>query len=147
MKLRVRGPSKSVVFAVLMVAAAVASLLPASWTSWARGMVQILGLPQRALSSAARGVREVVLEPGGPALSRAEAERLQEENAELHRLLAAQQAWLEGLERRYDEVCGIRRQLGDVGTALLVAPALGYDSSPVRDTLLIGKGGGCVAGD
>jgi cell shape-determining protein MreC len=121
-----------------MILAAVLSLLPASWTRWKRGIVQALGLPQWALSTAARDVRRG--DDGGAGISAHEARRLQGENEELQRLVAGQQAWLDGLEQRYEEVTGLRKQLSDSRTGILIAPVLSYDASPRRDTLLIGRG-------
>ena len=139
-RLRSRLPSKSVTFVVLMFLAAILSLLPASWTRWQRGATQLLGPAQWGLSSVARSAREATSPADSTRLSTEETVRLQEENDELRRLVAQQGTWLEDLERRYDEISGLRRQLGDSGARILIAPVWSYDASPRRDTLLIGRG-------
>ena len=140
MRIRFRLPPKQVAFAVLMAAAAVMSLLPASWTSWKRGISQVLGPAQWALSSSSRDFAESS-HISGQAVSAEEAERLRAENAELRRALAGEASWREDVERRLEEVTRLRNQLGDADTRILIAPVWGYDSSPRRETLLIGRGG------
>jgi cell shape-determining protein MreC len=121
-----------------MVLAAVMALLPVAWTSWVRGLVQLVGLPQWAVSGTGRYVADAA-DPG-PIPSAAEFSRLIEENARLERLVAGQEAWLADLETRFDEVSGLRGQLGELGGQIVIAPVLGYDASPRRETLLIGRG-------
>lgn len=140
MSLRLRLPAKSATFAALMAVAVVLCLLPASWTGWMRGPGQVLGLPQRELSSMARAGRDGLTQAAQTEVTREGFRQLLAENEELRRLVRHQEAWLRDLEGRYKEVCGVRGQLGDVGAEILIAPVWGYDSSTRRDTLIIGRG-------
>ncbi|MFH1745795.1 MAG: rod shape-determining protein MreC [Planctomycetota bacterium] len=140
MNFRLRLPTKGQTFTILMIVSAALMLLPVAWTSWLRGAVQILGLPQWSLSVAGRSVRQIAETTQLPEYSPEEVEQLNDENEELRRLLWHQHAWLLDLEQRYEEICGLRGQLRDQGARILVAPVLAYDSSALRDTLLIGRG-------
>lgn len=140
MSFRLRLPSKSATFAALMAVAAVLCLLPASWTGWMRGPGQVLGLPQRELSSMARAGRDGLTQAAQTEVTQKGFRQLQAENEELRHLVRHQEAWLRDLEGRYKEVCGVRGQLGDVGAEILIAPVWGYDASQRRDTLIIGRG-------
>jgi cell shape-determining protein MreC len=140
MSLRSRLPSQSVTFAALMILTAAASLMPSRWTGWVRGMVQVLGLPQWAMSATAHSIRDAVPLGGAPNLTADEARKLQEENAELRRLVGQQGEWLNDLTQRLETASRIRNVLGDADAEILIAPVLSYDASPRRDTLLIGLG-------
>jgi cell shape-determining protein MreC len=140
MRFRPRILSKPLMFGALMALAATLSVLPSAWTARVRGLVQVLGVPQAGVSSAVQSAKDAIRPAGEPAPSALETRRLQEDNAELRRLLAAQDAWLADLEQRLEQVSQIRSQLGDSDAQILVAPVLGYGSSALRDTLLIGRG-------
>lgn len=125
------------VFTTLLLAAGVLSLLPASCTRWMRSPFQVLALPQwGALRSAQRAC-------DGTGAAAGEAGRLgglERENEQLRLSLGQQQLWLEDLERRYEAVCGLRGQMWSDRVDLVIAPVLGFDASPWRESVLIGRG-------
>jgi cell shape-determining protein MreC len=130
MRARTRLPSKATLFAVLMALAAILALLPARWTSWSRGLVQVLGLSQWAVSAAARAVVPDA-RPASPHTPELDA---------LRRQVAHQAVELRELRARLEEVSGLQNQLRDPRTQILIAPVLGYDAAPHRQTLLLGRG-------
>jgi len=136
MRLHLRRPSKSATFTLLMLLALLASLLPTSWTSWKRGLAQLLGPAQWTVRTALGGGASRTSWGGASD----EVARLRAENEEWQRLARQQELWLEDVRQRLDEVCGLRGQMSDVGAAILIAPVLGFDASPRRETLLIGRG-------
>lgn len=138
--MRLRWPSKRVTFVGLMALAATLSLLPASWTRWGRGLVQVLGVPQGWLAGSARWVRHTTGADDAPPLDARDAARLSAENDELRRLVHHQELERAELERQLEEVSGIRRLLEDQSAEILFARVLGYDASARRETILIGQG-------
>jgi len=140
MGVRVRMPSKSAVFAVLMLAAVLAALLPSWCTRWMRAIVQPLGWLQYGASS---GTSEVVaaLEAVGEAgLSPEEAAGLRSQNEELKRKLGHQSLLLEELRQRFVDVQGLRDELDDASAKIIIARVVARDTEPARETLTIGKG-------
>jgi cell shape-determining protein MreC len=127
-------------FAILMVAAAVLALLPASWTACSGGLTQPLGWLGWGLSSGTRHARQAA--SGTPELgpTLAEHSTLQSEYEELGRKLGHQQVEIAELERLVADLSGLRDQLGDVRAKLIFAVIVGGDSSPARETITISKG-------
>lgn len=140
MSSRFRFPSKSTTFLILMVLAGLTALLPDTWTNWIRGPFQILGLPQWTLLTAAQNAEQSLATAQSTDFAPEDYYRLKDENDELRDLLAKQEGWLIDLERRYEQITNIREQVLPEMADILIAPVLGYDSSPRRDTLLIGRG-------
>ncbi len=140
MTFRSRLPSQPVLFAALMIIMAVLSLTPPRWVGWVRGLVQVLGLPQWAATSAGRAIRDTAAEAMARPPTVEEVRALQAENSELRRLVGQQGQWLEDLEGRLAAASRIREELGDADAELVIAPVSSYDSSPRRESLLIGRG-------
>jgi cell shape-determining protein MreC len=134
MKIRARRPSKFFTFGILMLLAAILSVLPAAWSGWLRGPFQLLGLPQQVLLSAARRL------VADASVSSEQVHSLERQNQELQRLVAQQALWLSDLNRRLEELSGLREQLWADRADIVVCPVIGYDSVPRRQTLLIGHG-------
>lgn len=134
-----RLPSKSATFAVLMVVAAVcAFLLPASWTSWARGPFQTLSLPQWAASWVTRQAANAAAGAVSPQrVSAVEAARLRAENDELRAQVVNLQLTLERMEQAFEEVSALRGALPDSHVLIIRAPVVGFDANPHRRTLQI----------
>lgn len=143
MSIRPRVPSKSVVFAGLMIAAVVASLLPVAWTRWVRGIFQPLALLQSGVAALVRSGSGGDAEAPGPAappVTPEELARLQTENRQLQRELGQQSLYVAELEKRLNEITGIRDQLRNRQANLILAPVIAYDASLQQETLLISKG-------
>lgn len=141
MRLRLRRPSKPTVFAILMVAAALAALLlPAGWSSCASGMAQPLGWFQWITSSGTRGSVDRAKSLAAPRPTRAEVRRLRRQNEELAQKLRHQQATIAQLERRVANLAGLRTQIGDVHAKIILASVVGGDTSPQRETVTISRG-------
>ena len=137
MRFRAHLPFRAAAFPVLMALAAVLSLLPHAWTDWMRAPFQILALPQWPAAAGVQKTKTLLAQAHPPRVSAAACQRLQAENEELRRLLGQQGAWLADLERRVDEVCGIRGQLWSSDVRLLITPVWGcllYTSPSPRDS-------------
>jgi cell shape-determining protein MreC len=140
MRPRARRITKPRVFALLMGLAVLLALLPTNWTRWPGGILQPLGWLQWSASSATRvvgnsvrGVRDEWLSPG-------QAQELRDELDELRRQLWHQTILLADLEHQTAELTGIRAQLGQEQTRIVIAAVIGFDASPRRQTLMINKG-------
>ncbi len=140
MRLRVRWPSKPTTFAMLMVLAALASLLGPRWTNWIRAPFQMLALPQHALLTTVYGVRDSFTTPTASQLTPAEVAAMQRENERLQSLVLHQEARLADIEREVGQLTRLRHQLQSDSTALVVAPVVGFDSSAQRETMVIRRG-------
>ncbi|NLG42374.1 MAG: rod shape-determining protein MreC [Phycisphaerae bacterium] len=123
-------------FTLLLLAAAVLAVLPPTWTRWLRSPFQILALPQWAVLRPAQRALDGAVE----ARQAEHLARLERENEQLRMALGQERLWREDLERRYDAVCGLRGQMWSDNVHLVVAPVLGFDVSPWRETALIGRG-------
>jgi cell shape-determining protein MreC len=137
---RRKMPSKPAVFALLMLLALILALLPAGWTNWIRSPFQVLVFLQRPVTTAGQGVDEELDTVLGGQLSRKQAQQLVKKHDRMRLKVAQLEAWLQVLEQRFDAVCGVREQLWSDAADIVIAPVYGYDSSPRRDTLLIGRG-------
>lgn len=136
-----RLPSKSATFAILMVAAAISAfILPASWTSGVRRLFDALIVMQWPVSSAARATSRAVSDLTQEEIPSARARELRDENGRLIRALAQQQETIQNLTERLDAVTGLRDQLRGSDAAIIIAPIVGYDANPRRDTLQIALG-------
>jgi cell shape-determining protein MreC len=129
--------TRGALFMTLLLAAGLLALLPGKYTRWLRSPFQILALPQWGTLRSAQRLSD------GASATAGEADRvakLEQENAALRLDLGQQRLWLEDLDRRYDAVCGLRGQLWSDRVELVIAPVLGFDASPWRQTVLIGRG-------
>lgn len=133
-----REPNRRLTFPILMSLALLAALLPAGWTGWLRALVQVVGFPQWTFLSVARDMQAEAAPV--EAISPEVFTRLQGENAALRRQLQQQDLWLRDLQEQLTEVTGVRAQFGGAAVKILVAPVLGYDASPRREALHIGRG-------
>lgn len=123
-------------FAVLMVIAAVLALLPVGWTRWLRGPTQLLSGVQAAGTTTLRTTTELAAPLTNERLPVDEAERLLAENDELQRLAGSLSLRVNQLEDQLDELTVFR----GVDGGIIIAPVIGYDASPRKDTLTIAKG-------
>jgi cell shape-determining protein MreC len=140
MRPRARRITKPRIFALLMGLAALLALLPTDWTRWLGGVLQPLGWLQWSASSATRAAGNSVRGIGGEWLPPGRAQELRDEFDELRRQLRHQAVLLADLERQMAEVTGIREQLGQEQTRIVIAAVIGFDTSPRRQTLMINKG-------
>ncbi len=127
-------------FAILMVVAAVVALLPPRWTGWINGILQPahwVTMPVLRTARAAAEARDML---AAPAPTRRELGTLRAENEQLRRQLHQQEIMIAEMERLLADVTGIRDQLVDPDARIIIAPVLGYDASPRRESLTIGKG-------
>lgn len=142
-------PSKPLVFAVLMVISAVVAILPARWTATFDAILQPLAWILSPVSTETRSARASVDEWGEPPPTRAEVAELRERAARLDLQLSQQQIAISELEQMLAEVSGLRDQLLDLESKIIVAPVVGGDASPARETLEIARGArdGILVGD
>jgi cell shape-determining protein MreC len=140
MRTRSRAPRKSFVFAMLMVAAALALLLPDGCTAWLDGARQPLAFLQWLVAGGARSSSRLLSAAARDGVSRAEFERLAAENAALRQQLALQRLSAEELERRLVELSGLAEPLQDLAVRIHVATLVGGDSSPSRHAVVITRG-------
>ncbi|MBU0637494.1 MAG: hypothetical protein KKB50_01410 [Planctomycetes bacterium] len=140
MNMRLRLPSRSAAFVILMVGAALLALLPVAWTGWVRGVVQPLGWVQWTLSSTVRGADASLRSVGGEDCSLEHVRWLEAEHEGLKRQLGHQQLRIAGLEERVTDATGLREQLRDERVWLIIAPVVAHDASPRRETITIGRG-------
>jgi len=120
--------------------AAVLALLPTAWTRWPGGILQPLGWLQWSAASATRAAERSVRDAGSEWLSPDEARELTEQLEQLRRQLGQQAVLLADLDRQMTEVTGIRQDLGEGRTQIVIAAVIGFDASPRRQTLTINKG-------
>ncbi len=127
-------------FAMLMVAAAVAAMLPAHWTRWINGILQPAYWLTMPVSRTTRAVESAGERISRDAPTRRQYDTLRTENARLRRQVHHQQITIAEMNRLLADATGIRDQLVDPDARIIIAPVLGYDASPQRESLTIGKG-------
>jgi cell shape-determining protein MreC len=133
-----RLPSKNTTFVLLMVvSAASAFLLPRPWTRPLRMIFQPLALPQWVATSVGRETRAVVAPAAPSQLSAAAVAELEDENRALKALVINQQAWLAEYRNTLDDATGLREQLPDKHTRLILAAVVAYDANPRRQTMQV----------
>ncbi len=138
MTARMRLPSKSGTFLILMTASCVSAfILPEAWTSWIRRPFQLTGLVSWGVSGATRTVRERVAEAHSDA-----EDRLQARIDELQRQVLNQQVLLGEMQTQLDHITGIRDQMPFSNVSIVLAEVTGFDADPQRESLQIK-----VAGD
>lgn len=136
-----RLPSRGTTFWILMVASALSAfLLPMWWTQWGRGLFQPIALIQMPATAATRQVQNAARKTTTRRISADEARQLRAENEALRRQVGATRELLRQTEARLEDLTGLRGQLPDDHVEIIVAPVVGYDASPRRETLLIAKG-------
>src|SRR5690606_32284116 len=82
-------------------------------------------------------IRNLSAAPDEPTVSRRAYEELQDALADRQRQLEHQQATLQALAERVDELTGLRGQLQDPSMKIVLATVLGGDTSPARGGLTI----------
>lgn len=137
------------VFALLMLAAAITSLLPPRWTSWTGNLLQPLAWVQWLASGTTRTSAEQLAKPlSGQTVPIESYQQLQQQLAEATRQLEHQLATLDALAQRVDELTGLRDQLRDAAMHIILGRVIGGDTAPGRETLVITPGslGGLAVG-
>jgi cell shape-determining protein MreC len=137
---RLWRPTKPTVFAILMVAAALAALLPARWTSCADGLMQPISPITWLISGGARRAGAAAENLAARDPTRGDFQRLQDENERLTRQVGQQSILIAEMERMIADVTGLQDQLVDLQARIIFAAVLGADPSPDREVLLISKG-------
>ncbi|MCA9243245.1 MAG: hypothetical protein KDA32_04760 [Phycisphaerales bacterium] len=131
-----RLPTRSAVFGILMAASAVAAVLPARWTAWARAALTPLHFAQEGLTD----VGVVVATPEGRhKLTTEEMIEALTEREELRRQNLALTATLEQLRERVDELSDIREQIQD-HARFTIARVISCTASPNEMVLRIDQG-------
>lgn len=146
MAFQIRLPTKTGLFALLMVASAALLLFGGGPLNWLRGVLQPIAILQRPVSDMIRVVapRRVDGVPDRP--TREQFQTLFDENEQLRRQIAQQQSSIEELHGRLAAVTGLRDQLRDLRGLIVMAPVVALDGSPRRESLLIGRGSNQIAG-
>lgn len=133
--------SKSVLFGVLMLGAALLAVLPVEWARFPRGFLQPLSWFQRPLTrlaGAMAGPAEVPVQAG---LSAEEGAALQRRVAELELLSAQQSDLLHSRESLLGEVTGLRQEFPDSSARIILGRVeTDADADPLRNTLKIAPG-------
>ncbi len=93
-----------------------------------------------SVTDSTAAVRDAVGPALRPRVPAREVESLRAELERLRRLAGHQALLLEQRERELRELAGLREALGDLPVRLLPAYVLGGDASPLRETLVIGRG-------
>lgn len=133
-------PSKPTSFAILMVAAALTSLMPARWTACGSNLTQPISPLTWAVSSSLHYVRYTSDNFTSSTPTRDEYAKLEEQN-QRHELQLHQQAvMLAELEDIIRDLSGVRGQLNDERVRLIIAAVIGGETSPLRETIRISKG-------
>lgn len=133
-------PSKSAIFASLMVLSLVFILLPASLTSRARGLVQPLGLLQWPASAATHFFQGIGHWLQRETAAPDEISAVRSERDELRTQVGQQSLVIQDLRQQLERLSGLRMQLGDVNARIVTAPVLAADAAPRRAALPIGRG-------
>ncbi len=124
-----------------MLAAAAASLLPVRWTRWTGNLLQPLAWVQWVvLGSTRAGMHNALTPPTGAVVPLHEYESLDATVDGLRRQILHQQLALDELGRRFDEVTGLRGQLRDGSTRIVLATVVAGDTAAGRETLTISPG-------
>jgi cell shape-determining protein MreC len=140
MRIRLRRPSKPTTFAILMVAATLAALLPATRTQCVGGALQAVTPITWVIHTGTRQTLEAAQSLNDAPPTRAELERLRRENERLARQVGQQQVMIDQTDRRVTELAGLREQLGDLHARIIFASICGRSTSPERESLTISKG-------
>lgn len=131
-------PSKSSLYAILMVASAVSAfLLPARWTNWTRSAFQSVALLQMLPTGGAQAIHDEVETLAGPTISKAEARDLQAEVERLRRTVGHLEEQLAAQGATVDELTRLRGQSLDNLRTIVRAAVVAYDSDPRRASLKV----------
>lgn len=124
-----------------MLAATVTSLLPVRWTRWTGNLLQPLAWVQWVVSGGTRtAIHNALSPPTGAVVPLDEYESLDATVDGLRRQVLHQQLALDALGRRFDEVTGLREQLRNDSTRIVLATIVGGDTATGRETLNISPG-------
>lgn len=130
---RSRMRAKSLLFGALMLLAALAAVLPLSWSRFPRGFVQPLSWAQRPVS---RVASLASVEATGGAV-----DDLQQRIADLELLVAQQSDLLAGREVILEQLSGLRQQFPDSSCRIILGRVEAVtDADTARDTLKISPG-------
>ncbi len=132
-----RRPRKPRLFVTLMIASAVLVCVPPAWLAWTGVVLQPIAWMQWLASQATHAIRAAV-RGSGDALP--PAEQLAGQVEALRRQVLHQQQLLSELEQQVDALTGLRGQLRESSSHIVLATVIAADPSPLRDALVISKG-------
>jgi len=127
-------------FATLMALSAFAALAPPAWTRWSQNLLQPLAWGQWAVSGAARSAAQSSGAPPSD-LSREQLDALRAELRRLRNQTLNQEALIQTLRDRVDELARLRDALGLLDARIIFADVMAADAAPRRETLLLSRGG------
>lgn len=133
-----RKPNRRNLLLVLAGVSLLGLLMPASVTSRFMNLVQVI-LPFQDWTTRGAQAAEEAIEPAEPAISVADADRLQRENAALRHRLASLSAGYDELEREHHSLASIRGRGLTVGK-LIPARTVAEDALSWRESRLINSG-------
>lgn len=135
--------------AALITLALVLALLPRGWTAWVRGVVQPIAWLQQGASIGTRSGQRAIRSAAGRAPTAEQHREMAARNQELARQLGHQSVRIQSLMALVDDLTGLRGQLDDASTRVIIASIIGYDALPRRDALMLNVGArrGVAAGD
>ncbi|NLX23968.1 MAG: rod shape-determining protein MreC [Phycisphaerae bacterium] len=137
---RLRTPSKQTVFLLLMGASLVMWWLPAELFGPARGMTQLVALPQWAAHQATTRVTEPLKALARQQMTAAEQRDLAEHKIALENENAVLRQRIEELKNTIEELALLRQDGAPLQGVIIPAPVIGLDAAPRRDSLVLGKG-------
>ena len=137
---RIRHPSRPMIFAMLMAAAALSVFVPRHPFGSGRHMTELIALPQWAAHKVTQTAVEPVRAWAREGLSAADARRLADEKLLLENENAALRNQITALNQTVQELALLRRGGSNNLGALIPAPVVAADASPGRDTLRVGRG-------
>ena len=132
--------SKPGLYAILMIAAAITSLLPARWTSCVDSLTQPISPITWAVSSSVHALRNTADDLTTPAPSASQAQELLEQNERYLLQLRQQGILIDELEQIIRDLSGLREQMSDERARIVFASVIGGETSPLRETLRISRG-------
>lgn len=136
---RLKWPSKPTIFALLMVGSLAYLLLPSDPLAGARGMTQLIALPQWAAHQVAQKAVAPIRQLAESQLSVSQQQSLLDENEALVNENVALRCQLTDLRATLEELTLLRAHLPATGV-VIPAPVIGLDAAPRRDSLLLAKG-------
>ncbi len=132
-----RWPSKKTSFWILIGLSAVSAfVVPARWVPGIPRFFQALPLAGWPFARLAHWGQAVQPASANPELA-GRIQALEEENGELRRQVGQGQMRLAEAGRRIAELTGIEDQLSDSHVEVVIAPVLGYDTSPRQPALRV----------
>lgn len=130
----------STTFMLMLSSAALACLLPPSWSGCARAVTFPLTWLQSAVGMGSRAVRRAVDLPSREQLSPADVRALEARNGQLQRQLQHQSVMIDDLKTQIEQLSGLRNVIGDDQTRLISASVIAYDPFSSHESLTITVG-------